>query len=214
MATHPKTAERLARKLWNYFVTDAFDPDPDFLRGAASIYLVNQTRMEPVIRYVMQSRWFQNPGNWFSRYSWPVEFAVRSLKEVGYTGYSVDRMRAPLAAMGQVLFEPPDVNGWELGKGWFSTGAMLARMNFASEIAANQRFNLATEATAAKESPEKMVEFFLDRLSAAPFDDGPLGELHAYLRAGGAWTGSTAQLNTKSAGLSRLIVGSAEYQLV
>ncbi|HEY6509094.1 MAG TPA: DUF1800 domain-containing protein, partial [Vicinamibacterales bacterium] len=214
LAMHPNTAARLARKLWHFFVTDAIDPDPDFVKGASSIYLTNQTRMEPVVRYVLQSRWFQNPGNWFSRYSWPVEFAVRAVKEVGYTGFSVDNMRAPLAAMGQVLFEPPDVNGWELGKGWFSTGAMLARMNFASQIAGNQRFNLASAATAGKDSPEKMVSFFLERLSAAPFDDGPLDELHAYLRAGGAWTGSTAQLQTKAAGLSRLIVGSAEYQLV
>ena len=214
LATHPKTAERLARKLWHYFVTDAFNPDPDFVRGASSIYLANQTRMGPVIRYVMQSRWFQNPGNWFSRYSWPVEFAVRAVKEVGYTGFSVDGMRGPLAAMGQVLFEPPDVNGWELGQGWFSTGAMLARMNFASTIAFNQRFLLAAAAAGAKDSPEKMVAFFLDRLSAAPFDDSPLDELHGYLRAGAAWTGSAAQLQTKAAGLSRLIVGSAEYQLV
>jgi uncharacterized protein (DUF1800 family) len=214
LATHPATAARIARKLWSFFVTDAIDPDPDFVRAAASIYLTNQTRMEPVVRYVMQSRWFQNPGNWFSRYSWPVEFAVRAVKEVGYTGFSVDNMRAPLAAMGQVLFEPPDVNGWELGQGWFSTGAMLARMNFASQIAGNQRFNLASAAVEGKDSPEEMVEFFLERLSAAPFDDGPLDELHAYLRAGGTWTGSTAQLQTKAAGLSRLIVGSAEYQLV
>jgi uncharacterized protein (DUF1800 family) len=214
LATHPKTAERLARKLWHFFVTDAFDPDPDFVRGASNIYLSNQTRIEPMIRYVMQSRWFQNPGNWFSRYSWPVEFAVRAVKEVGFTGFSVDGMRGPLAAMGQVLFEPPDVNGWDLGKGWFSTGAMLARMNFASTITFNQRFLLANAAAAARESPETMVEFFLDRLSAAPFDESPLGELNNYLRASGAWTGSTAQLQTKSAGLARLIVGSGEYQLV
>jgi uncharacterized protein (DUF1800 family) len=214
LATHPATAARLARKLWHYFVTDAFDPDPDFVRGASNVYLSNQTRMEPVIRYVMQSRWFQNPGNWFSRYSWPVEFAVRAVKEVGYVGFSVDNMRGPLAAMGQVLFEPPDVNGWELGQGWFSTGAMLARMNFASQISGNQRVPLASAASSGRESPEKMVEFFLDRLSPAPYDEGPLGELHAYLRAGGAWTGSAAQLNAKAPGLSRLIVGSAEYQLV
>jgi hypothetical protein len=136
------------------------------------------------------------------------------VKEVGFTGFSVDGMRGPLAAMGQVLFEPPDVNGWDLGKGWFSTGAMLARMNFASTITFNQRFLLANAAAAAKESPETMVEFFLDRLSAAPFDESPLGELNNYLRASGAWTGSTAQLQTKSAGLARLIVGSGEYQLV
>ena len=45
--------------------------------------------------------------------------------------------------MGQMLYEPPDVAGWDAGQTWFSTGAMLARMNFASTLAANQKFNLA-----------------------------------------------------------------------
>jgi hypothetical protein len=36
----------------------------------------------------------------------------------------------------------------------------------------------------------------------------------SYLIAGGAWTGSTEQLNTRAAGLARLLVGSSEYQLV
>ena len=44
--------------------------------------------------------------------------------------------------MGQQLFEPPDVNGWDLGPGWFSSGAMLARMNFAAQLATNQKFDL------------------------------------------------------------------------
>jgi hypothetical protein len=143
-----------------------------------------------------------------------VEFAVRAVKEVGFVGFSADNMRAPLVAMGQTLFEPPDVNGWELGPGWFSTGAMLARMNFASTIATNQRFNLASAAAGAKGSPDAFVEFFLDRLSTAPFAQGPLDTLRAYLVDGAAWTGSTAQVQSKAAGLTRLIVGSAEFQLI
>ena len=35
-------------------------------------------------------RWFQNPGSWYTRYSWPVEFVVRAIKEVGWSGFSVD----------------------------------------------------------------------------------------------------------------------------
>ena len=38
-----------------------------------------------------------------------------SIKETGWTGFSVDDALSPLLAMGQTLFEPPDVNGWELG---------------------------------------------------------------------------------------------------
>jgi hypothetical protein len=117
--------------------------------------------------------------------------------------------------MGQTLFEPPDVNGWELGTGWFSTGAMLARMNFAATLAANQRFNLSRSTTSYRDTAEALLAFFLfDRLSPAPFDRQPYNDLLSYLRAGAAWTGSEAQSNTKTAGLVRLIVGSAEYQFV
>ncbi len=214
LAHHPATAERLARRFWSFFVSEAIEPDPDFVRGAVSIYLLNDTRIGPVVQYALQSRWFQNPTNWHSRYAWPVEYVVRAIKEVGWVGYSIDNARAPLVAMGQQLFEPPDVNGWELGRGWFSSGAMLARMNFASAIAANQRFNLARAAGVARGSVGEFGDFFLDRLSPAPYDQGPSDELKAYLTATGAWTGTDAQLQQKSAGLVRLIVGSAEYQLV
>jgi uncharacterized protein (DUF1800 family) len=214
LATHPATAERLARRMWNFFVSEAMPPDPDYLRGATGIYFANDTRIKPLVQYTLQSRWFQNPGNWHSRYAWPVEFAVRAVKEVGFLGFNVDDMRAPLIAMGQTLFEPPDVNGWELGQGWFSTGAMLARMNFASTIAGNQRFNLASAAAGAKDSPDTFLDYFLGRLSPAPFEAEPLDTLKAYLTNGGPWTGATAQLQNKGAGLARLIVGSAEYQLM
>ena len=214
LARHPATARRLARKLWNFFVSEVVPPDDATLNAAAGVYLQNGTRIAPLVAYLLRSREFVNPGMYFTRYSWPVEFAIRAIKEVGWTGFTVDAVRAPLTAMGQTLFEPPDVAGWELGQGWFSTGAMVARMNYAATLAANQRFNLARSAADAKGSPESLVEFFLDRMSPAPYDQGPHDDLTAYVQTGGTWTGSDAQVQAKSAGLTRLIVGSSEYQLV
>ncbi len=214
LATHPETARRLARKLWNFFVSEVVEPDAGTLNSAASAYLQNGTRIEPLVHFMLRSRQFQNPGNWHTRYSWPVEFVVRAVKEVGWAGFSVDAMRAPLMAMGQTLFEPPDVNGWDLGPGWFTTGGTLARMNFASTLAANQRMNLASALSGSRSSPESVLDFFFDRLSTAPFDQGTREELIAYLGTGGAWTGSEAQLRVKGAGLAHIIVGSGEYQIV
>jgi hypothetical protein len=116
--------------------------------------------------------------------------------------------------MGQTLFEPPDVNGWDVGPGWFTSGSMLARMNFGASLAFNQRFNLGRAAAAARSRPEDMMSFFLDRLSPATYDGEPYNGLLDYLRSGGAWTGSDAQLVVKASGLTRLIVGSSEYQLM
>jgi uncharacterized protein (DUF1800 family) len=213
LATHPETARRLARKMWNFFVSEVVEPDAATLNSAASAYLQSGTRIESLVHFMLRSRQFQNPGNWHTRYSWPVEFVVRAVKEVGWAGFSLDSMRAFLPAMGQTLFEPPDVNGWDLGPGWFTTGGMLARMNFAATLAGNQRLNLARDLGPGT-SPESVLDFFFDRLSTAPFEQGTRDELIGYLETGGAWTGSAAQLQVKGAGLARLIVGSGEYQIV
>jgi len=214
LATHPDTGRRLARKLWSYFVSEVVEPDEATLSGAASAYLQSGTSIASLVSFMLRSRQFQNPGNWHTRYSWPVEFVVRAVKEVGWAGFNVDTMRGPLTTMGQMLFEPPDVNGWELGPGWFTTGGMLARMNFAASLAANQRGNLVRDITGSTSSPESVLDFFLDRLTPAPLTQEVRNELLAYLEAGGAWTGSTAQVQAKTAGLARLIVGSGEYQVV
>jgi uncharacterized protein (DUF1800 family) len=214
LARHPETARRLARRLWNFFVSEVTPPDADFISSLTQVYLQSDTEMRPVVHYILRSRQFQNLGYAYTRYSWPVEFVVRAIKEVGWNGYSIDSARAPLTAMGQTLFEPPDVNGWELGPGWFSTGGTLARMNFAASLAFNQRFNLGRAAAAARSSPQDLMSFFLDRLSPAAYDSEPYNALIDYLRAGAAWTGSDAQLVVKASGLTRLIVGSSEYQFV
>jgi uncharacterized protein (DUF1800 family) len=214
LATHPNTARRLAAKLWSFFISENEPPDPAFVETAAQVYRQNNTEMRPLLRYVLRSPWFTDSRNYFARYSWPVEYVIRAVKEMGWVGYSIDNLRTPLTNMGQTLFEPPDVAGWATGESWFSTGAMLSRMNFAASLASNQRFNLGRAAAAHGESPELLLAYFLDRMSPADFEGTPHSELLIYLNAGGTWTGSEAQLNMKASGLARLIAGSAEYQLV
>jgi uncharacterized protein (DUF1800 family) len=214
LATHPNTGRRLASKLWTFFISETRPPDPVFVETAAQIYRQNNAEMRPVIRYLLRSQWFTDPANYFARYSWPVEYVIRSVKEMGWVGYSIDNLRVPLTNMGQTLFEPPDVAGWALGDAWFSSGAMLARMNFAASLALNQKFNLGRQTARYGESPEQFLDYFLDRMSPADFDSQPRGELLNYLNSGGQWTGSDTQRNTKAAGLAKLIAGSAEYQLV
>ena len=72
--------------------------------------------MKPVIRAVLFSNAVRRPAHFHQRYAWPVEFVVRSLKEVGYVGFPLNAALTPLVNMGQQLLEPPDVNGWELGR--------------------------------------------------------------------------------------------------
>jgi uncharacterized protein (DUF1800 family) len=214
LARHPATAERLATKLWRFFINDVAAPDPAAIAAIAQAYLSSNGSIKATVQRLFRSEWFLDGSNQFQRYAWPVEFAVRAIKEVGWRGLSVDSAMTPLQNMGQQLYEPPDVNGWETGPGWFSTASMLSRMNYSSTLAANQRFNLARDASSYRQSPEQVMQYLVARFQTPGFSGDGYAAFLDYLRAGAAWSGSDAQLNTKVPGLTRLIVGSGEYQFM
>jgi len=214
LAVHPETARRLARKFWNFFISEIHQPDPAFVAAAANVYLQNRTEIRPVVRYVLTSPWFNDPSMRYARYSWPAEFVVRAIKEVGWQGFSLDKVRSPMSNMGMLLFEPPNVGGWPLGAGWFSTGTMLARTNFAATLATSQKAFLAAALESEGHSVPALLAAMFDQVTPAPMDAAPQQALASYLLAGGPWSGSVEQLNTRAAGLARLLVGSSEYQLV
>lgn len=214
LAMHPETARRLARKLWNFFISEIHPPDPAFVSGTAAVYLQSRTGIRPVVRHILRSPWFNEPSFRYARYSWPVEYIARAIKEVGWQGFALEKARAPMANMGMLLFEPPNVGGWPLGAGWFSTGTMLARANFAATLAASQKPHLAVALERDGGTPQALLAALLDRVTPAPFDDAPQRALMSYLQADGAWTSSGSQISTRAAGLARLLVGCSEYQFV
>jgi uncharacterized protein (DUF1800 family) len=214
VARHPATGPRLARKLYAFFVSETTRPDEALIAELSRIYYGGNFEIKPVVEHLLLSPQFADASSRYARYSWPAEFVIRSIKEVGWTGFSVNDALTPMSNMGQQLFEPPDVAGWDLGPSWFSSGAMLTRMNFASQLATNQKFNLRDLARGAKQSPEALVSLMLDRLTAPPFAGEPYQAIVDYARAGGTWTGSDSQLAIKAAGLAHLIVGSGDYQFV
>jgi uncharacterized protein (DUF1800 family) len=214
LATHPETARRLARMFWNFFVSEVHPPDPEFVEGAASVYMQSGTEIKPVVRYVLLSPWFRDPAVRFARYSWPPEFVARAIKEVGWQGLSLDQARTPLANMGMLLFEPPNVGGWPVGPAWFSTATMLARSNFGAQLVADQKEQLAASLSSQAQTQQGLMAALTERITTAPLDASPQQALASYLSAGGAWTGSAEQVATRASGVARLLVGSPEYQLI
>jgi uncharacterized protein (DUF1800 family) len=214
LAGNPNTARYLAKKLIRVFVTELSDPDPAFVDKLASTYLSSGANMKAVMRELFLSPQFTDNKMYFARYAWPVEFAVRAIKEVGFAGYTVNDTVNALSSMGQILYEPPDVAGWDLGRTWFSSGTMLARMNLGSTLTSNQKFNLRDAAKAFGKTPDALLSWMLDRLPVAQLDSALYNDLRGYLTGSGAWTGSDAQLLTKAAGLAHIILATPQYQFM
>lgn len=210
LVRHPATARRLATRLYKFFVNEIATPDEGLLSQMSNAYLGNNYNIKSMLRVLFLSPQFRDPSNFFQRYSWPAEYVIRSIKEVGWSGLSINSAITPMSNMGQQLYEPPDVNGWELGSGWIGTSSMLTRMNFASTLAANQRFNLARDLQPYRQTPERVLEYMLSRFRTMGFTTAQATAMTNYLRSTN-WTGSDAQLQQRIPGLTRLIVGAGEY---
>ena len=77
----------------------------------ANEYLSNETEMKPVISvHPAVSLVSRTRPSWYARYSWPVEFVVRAIREVGWNGFSIDTARD---AAGQHGAEPVRAPGRE-----------------------------------------------------------------------------------------------------
>jgi len=214
LARNPNTANYLARKLYRFFISEFGEIDGEFVNRVSATYFQSGYNMRAVVREVLMSRQFWDERNRFTRYSSPAEFTIRVIKDVGWQGLSLNDARIALGNMGQVLFDPPDVAGWEAGQSWFSTGAMLSRMNYASALAANQKFALGRAAADHAGSPNELLTWVLDSLKTAPLSSDVTADLLDYLRANGPWTGSTTQVQNKVAGAVHLVAGTPEYQFV
>src|SRR4030095_1203471 len=117
VARHPATGPRLARKLYAFFMNETDAPDEALIQEVSRLYYSSNFEIRPMVHRLLTSTQFHDERNWYKRYSLPVEFVARSMKEVGWNGFSLGNVLTPLLNMGQQLFEPPDVAGWELGPG-------------------------------------------------------------------------------------------------
>lgn len=126
--------------------------------------------------------------------------------------------------MGQDLFAPPDVAGWDFNLGWVNTASMLERFNFANSYLSNRNTTnpgiFVTNdqlLSITKGSAKKTVKRYLSRLG--PLSVGPaLKTLRDYLETGDngqpvTYVNDTATVDKKIRGLVHQIMCLPEFQL-
>ncbi len=164
---------------------------------------------------------------------WPVDYVVSTLRLLGikpkrrkYEGLRLedsDSLRAHLDDMGQRLFDPPSVFGWDWEGAWISSATLLARFRFARDLAS------ARDKGKQNFHPEKLVPLTLQDpnaiLDAAGNVLGITNQLSAadrtllvdYLTDGGARPlldlNDTGLRHMKLHGLFALLLQSPAYQL-
>ena len=127
-------AHFVGRKLCREFVRD--EPDPAFVDVVARRLLDEDFELLPVVLAILKSAHFFDAAHVGALIRSPVELMLGTHFGFGRDVYDGDlqTLRNKTRRMGQDVFDPPDVRGWELGRAWINTGTIEDRVRYGREL--------------------------------------------------------------------------------
>jgi uncharacterized protein (DUF1800 family) len=163
----PSAAPFLVAKLFRFLVSEALAPAPELLEPLAQRFRKSDYDFGDLVSTMLRSNLFFSGVVYRSRIKAPVDFAlgiVRALEgQIGSTA-----LAQSLEELGQNLFHPPSVKGWDGAAAWLNGQTLLFRQNLALALTSTEdnRFGRRTDPAAlarkyGKQSDLEVVDFFL-----------------------------------------------------
>ncbi|MEM7387109.1 MAG: DUF1800 domain-containing protein, partial [Verrucomicrobiota bacterium] len=126
-------ARFLSGKLLEFFAHE--NPDDETVEALADVLRASDYDVEPVMRALLLSEAFYSEKSIGTQIKSPVQFLVQMTRQLEMEALPMAIVAAGLSQMGQVLFRPPNVAGWDGGKSWINTNTLLNRYNVAGLVA-------------------------------------------------------------------------------
>lgn len=165
----------LARKWYRYFIADEPAPSDEFLQPIAQTFREHDLETAPAIGQLLRSSWFFSEHAIARKIKSPVNLVIGMLRSLSCTT-NMDQVATSLIDIGQGLFYPPNVKGWEGGREWINSSTLLGRSNLFAKILDDKttRFGGTTLAgylaSLDKHDAQAAIDFFESLLLAVPLD--------------------------------------------
>ncbi len=133
MLEKPVASEFVCWKLFRFFVNDApgapSDDGQTFVRGLAKQFRDGGYELRPILRTMFRSEFFYSPNNSAAVIKSPIQLIVQALRSYRTPVRSMPALVSAADLMGQNLFQPPNVKGWDGGRAWINTATLFVRQN-------------------------------------------------------------------------------------
>ena len=129
---HAATPRLIAGKLYRWLISETDPPSDDLIAPLAASFAQHYD-ISRLVKTMLESNLFFSPMAYRQRIKSPVEYAlgiVKGLEEVVPTS----QLGKDLANLGQNLYHPPTVKGWEGGKRWINTATVIGRNRLAADL--------------------------------------------------------------------------------
>lgn len=136
VTSDPSCAPFVTSRIWSWLAFPATPTDPVVTELAAGF--AKDLDMSNLLAAMLHHPAFVSPASTAGLVKQPVEHVVGTMRAFGLVPRSFkdpDYPHQVMAALGQELFNPPNVGGWGSNSYWLSTATSMIRLGFATEVA-------------------------------------------------------------------------------
>ncbi len=148
IVAQPQAARFITAKLWNYFTGQL--PDAELNTALAAVFREHGNNFKPFLSVLFRSEEFYAPDLIRNQVKSPVQWLVGSVRMLECELPPPLICLGMLRQLGQDLFNPPNVKGWDGGITWITTNTLLTRYNDAQSLVRGTTPNLTAADFAAK----------------------------------------------------------------
>lgn len=149
----PEAAQFIVRKIYQHFVNDQVDET--LVAELSKQFYQSNYDIGKLMRSIFSSEWFYSPKNMGNRIKSPIEFTAGLMRSVELKFDQPMGMLFIQRALGQILFNPPNVAGWPGGKSWIDNSTLMLRLNLPGYLFTSAEFSLRTKGEFEDEMREK-----------------------------------------------------------
>ncbi|MEM1373111.1 MAG: DUF1800 domain-containing protein [Pseudomonadota bacterium] len=129
----PSFGPYIVEKLWRAFISP--EPEPAEVTRLTDVWKAADLELKPLLEalFLSDAFWAQDARGALVKS--PVELLVGTLRSTGRAGLPMTEAVWITEELGQQLFFPPNVGGWQDGAAWINTSTALLRAQFLTDFA-------------------------------------------------------------------------------
>jgi uncharacterized protein (DUF1800 family) len=231
ICSQPAAAAFLSRHIYSFFVADEppvpewpYKPprDPEAIAALSKVYFDSDYNITEMLRFLFKSDFFKSESARYQRVKSPAELVAGVLRLTGeFDRPKIDMNPTNLQStyMGQWLLNPPSVEGWHWGTEWIDSGALVERVNFASERLGNidspgvqKLVDRMLADSNGGSNAEELVVRALDELSIADISDKTRSALIEFAEVQVNQSGSGSAGPEEVSNILKLVGATPEFQ--
>ena len=137
----PAAATFLTTKIYRFFVNEV--PNPAHIEPLAAAFRHSGYDVADLLERMFSADWFYEPANVGTHIKSPVELLAGLRRTLNLRIDNGQPLLGYQRALGQTLFQPPNVAGWPGGRNWIDSSSLLLRLQLPAILFRNAEFAVA-----------------------------------------------------------------------